>query len=279
MLRFYLDAIQFALGDLDAPTTPSARLSPSVRARERLGWHLAASVSQAVGSFMFDSMDQASALGHFQLAGSGNQIVSAEVPAAFGTGLVEDQRQQIRLKLNRTGLRLMSYDLKRLSNDEHEARQSLAFARSMGVETVILVEVPLGLDRVAAWCDEFDLRLAIRGPEGPESIRLDELIGRCRQAGPRIGIAADLGEWILAGFDAVKTLRLVGDRLFVVRLPTALPDLGHQKRLVTGMGSWLEAIRDHATAPILFTVDLSGSSPAHAVLCQEFNSMTLRLAR
>jgi type 1 glutamine amidotransferase len=279
MLRFYLDAIQFALGDLDAPTTPSAGLTPAIRARERLGWHLAANASEAAESTLFDSMDHASALGHFQLAGSGDQIVSAEVPAAFGPGLAEDQRQQIRLKLNMSGLRLISHDLKQLSNAEHEARQSLAFARSMGVDTVILAEVPLGLDRVAAWCDEFDLRLAIRGSGGTESIRLDELVGRCRQAGPWIGIAADLGEWMLAGLDPVKTLRLVGDRLFVVRLPTVLPDLGDQRQQVSGMGSWLEAIHDYAAAPVLFTVDLPGSSPADDTLRSEFDSMTLRLTR
>jgi type 1 glutamine amidotransferase len=36
MLQFYLGAIQFALGDLPVPTTPSARLTPEVRAQERL---------------------------------------------------------------------------------------------------------------------------------------------------------------------------------------------------------------------------------------------------
>lgn len=36
MLQFYLGAIQFALGDLPAPTTPSAKLTPEVRAKEKL---------------------------------------------------------------------------------------------------------------------------------------------------------------------------------------------------------------------------------------------------
>jgi type 1 glutamine amidotransferase len=279
MLRFYLDAIQFALGDLEAPTTPSARLTPAIRAREQLGWHLAAIAPEAAKSTLFFSMDRASALGQFELAGSGDQLVSADIPALFAPGLVNDQLQQIRLKLNLSGLRLMAYDLKQLPKDEPEARRSLAFARAMGVETVILAEVPLGLDRVAVWCEELELRLAIRASGSAEEIRLEELLGLCRQAGPSIGIAADLGEWMLAGLDPAKTLRLVGDRLFVVRLPAVLPDLGDQRRQVTGMGPWLEAIHEHATAPILFTVDLSGSSPAHGILCHEFDSMTLRLAR
>ena len=173
----------------------------------------------------------------------------------------------------------MAYDLKQLPKDEPEARQSLAFARAMGVETVILAEVPLGLERVAAWCEELELRLAIRASGSAEEVRLDELIRRCRKAGPRIGIAADLGAWMLAGLDPGKTLRLVDDRLFVVRLPTVLSDPGDHRLQVTGMGRWLEAIHGHATAPILFTVDLSGSSPAHAILCREFDAITLRLAR
>jgi type 1 glutamine amidotransferase len=279
MLRFYLDAIQFALGDLDAPTTPSARLTPAVRARERVGWHLAAIAPEAAKSTLFYSMDRASALGHFLLAGSGDQLVSADIPALFAPGLVNDQLQQIRLKLNLSGLRLMAYHLKQLPKDEPEARQSLAFARAMGVETVILAEVPLRLERVAVWCEEFGLRLAIRASGSAESIRLDELLGSCRQAGPRIGIAADLGAWMLAGLDPGKTLRLVADRLFVVRLPAVPSDSGAGPRQVTGLSPWLGAIHEHAAAPVLFTVDLPGSSPADDSLCNEFDSMTLRLAR
>ena len=41
MLQFYLAATQFALGDLPAPTTPSAKLTPAIRAQEQLGWRLA----------------------------------------------------------------------------------------------------------------------------------------------------------------------------------------------------------------------------------------------
>ena len=36
MLKFYLAAAQFALGDLPAPTTPSSKLTPAVRAQEQL---------------------------------------------------------------------------------------------------------------------------------------------------------------------------------------------------------------------------------------------------
>ncbi len=37
MLQFYLGAIQFALGDLQVPTTPSAKLTPAIQAEEKLG--------------------------------------------------------------------------------------------------------------------------------------------------------------------------------------------------------------------------------------------------
>jgi type 1 glutamine amidotransferase len=40
MLQFYLAAAQFALGDLSAPTTPSSKLTPAIRAQEKLGWRL-----------------------------------------------------------------------------------------------------------------------------------------------------------------------------------------------------------------------------------------------
>jgi len=40
LLQFYLAAVQFAVGDLPAPTTPSNKLTPAMRAQEQLGWRL-----------------------------------------------------------------------------------------------------------------------------------------------------------------------------------------------------------------------------------------------
>jgi hypothetical protein len=40
MLQFYLAAAQFAVGDLPAPTTPSAKLTPAILVQEQLGWRL-----------------------------------------------------------------------------------------------------------------------------------------------------------------------------------------------------------------------------------------------
>ena len=40
LLPFYLAAAQFILGDLPAPTIPSALLTPALRAQEKLGWRL-----------------------------------------------------------------------------------------------------------------------------------------------------------------------------------------------------------------------------------------------
>ncbi|HYG36746.1 MAG TPA: ThuA domain-containing protein, partial [Clostridia bacterium] len=53
MLQFHLAAVQFALGDLPAPTTPSSRLTPAVRAQEKCGWRLGLETRSSSGSTLY----------------------------------------------------------------------------------------------------------------------------------------------------------------------------------------------------------------------------------
>ncbi|HUV62613.1 MAG TPA: ThuA domain-containing protein, partial [Sedimentisphaerales bacterium] len=63
MLQFYLAATQFALGDLPAPTVPSAKLTPAVRAHEQLGWQMALVPAPSAELTLFETIDKAAELG------------------------------------------------------------------------------------------------------------------------------------------------------------------------------------------------------------------------
>jgi len=136
MLRFYLAATQFALGDLAAPTTPSARLTPAVRAQERLGWRLALAPPPNTELTLFDLIDKAAEQGLLYVGASSLQKVSADIPRQLDDQLTPDDRKQIRFKLDAAGIRLLTYHV-----DDELARQTgreriLEFARTMGCEAV-----------------------------------------------------------------------------------------------------------------------------------------------
>jgi len=63
MLRFYLAAAQFVLGDLPAPTIPSAKLTPAIRAQERLGWRLGVEAYTFHKFTLFEAIEKTAQLG------------------------------------------------------------------------------------------------------------------------------------------------------------------------------------------------------------------------
>ncbi len=279
MLKFYLDAIQFALGDLDAPTTPSARLTPAISAQEKLRWRLAAVDAGAHRSTLFDLMDNAHARGLSFLSASGEGAIVADQRGIVGPELTESQRQAIRLRLDAFGLRLLSYHLARLPVDPSAVRQTLEFARLIGVETVLVDSVPDDLSKVASLCEALDLQLAIGCGNQPNAEHLSDLLEQFRQLGPRIGFQAGLAELVHAGFDPADCIGLFGNRLFVLQLPEDMPVENQGGSLETVIEAWLRAIRDFDSAPVLFTLALPERVEATIPMLEDFNHAVLRLAQ
>jgi type 1 glutamine amidotransferase len=80
MLKFYLAAIQFALGDLEVPTTPSARLTPAGRAQEKLGWRLGVEAYTFHKFTFFEAIEKTARLSLPYIGGLSFQQVSKELP-------------------------------------------------------------------------------------------------------------------------------------------------------------------------------------------------------
>ncbi len=178
MLEFYLAAAQFALGDLPAPTTPSARLSAAVRAQERLGWRLGTAPRPGGKSTLFEAIDQAAQLGLSHLGGASGQPVSREIPKELGPRLTESECEAVRLKLAGAGVRLVTYHLPDFPADEAGRRQWFDFGRKMGIETFISEPDPQALGQLEQLCDQVPMsswpcttaaprpRLIMLGPTG-----------------------------------------------------------------------------------------------------------------
>ncbi|MDI9433554.1 MAG: ThuA domain-containing protein [Planctomycetota bacterium] len=151
MLRFYLAATQFALGDLPAPTTPSAKLTPAVRAQEQLGWQLALVPSTSSEMTLFEMIDKAAELGFLYVGGSNRQKVSDDIAKPFDDQLSSDERRQIRLKLDAAGVRLLTYHVDSDLSSQADRDRIVGFAKQMGIEKIaaggktIAIGAPEGL--------------------------------------------------------------------------------------------------------------------------------------
>jgi len=143
MLQFYLAATQFALGDLPSPTTPSAKLTPAIRAQEQLGWRLVLTPSNELT--LFETIDKASQLGILYVGGSSGQKISPDIPKLLDDQLSSDERRQIRLKLDAAGVRLLTYRVDQEDSDEASRNRAIEFARLMGVEAIGIKAPPRGV--------------------------------------------------------------------------------------------------------------------------------------
>ncbi len=281
MLQFYLAAAQFALGDLLAPTTPSAKLTPAVLAQEQLGWRLGlmppASVHNGGASPtlpLFETIDKTAEVGLLYMGACNRQTVSREIPKNFDWHLNSDELRQVRLKLDAAGVRLLTYRVDLEPSDGAAWREVFEFGRKMGVEAVI-AEPPLNLlDIIERLCDEYDINLAIASASQISSRKAgypQEVLKLCHGRSKRIGVCAP------ASAEAAAILR---DRLTILQVPNVdeLNSSGGGK-----ITSLLEEIHRLGLKPTMFSVeyppDGSISTPGIVRSVQFFNQASVHLAK
>ncbi len=151
MLQFYLTAAQFALGDLSAPTTPSAKLTPVVRAQEQFGWRLGLVPSLFPKPTLFETIDRAAELGLLYVGSRNSQKVGGAIQKDFDEQLSNDEMRQIRLKLDAAGIRLLTYCPDRMPSNETGWRKVLAFAKKMGIEALHVQSLSPLLEQLCDW--------------------------------------------------------------------------------------------------------------------------------
>ena len=300
MLQFYLAAVQFAVGDLPAPTTPSGKLTPPIRAQEQIGWRLQLTPFTSDNFTLFDAIDKAAELGLLYIDGWNLQTVSRNIPKKFDgqdirrssvEALSDDELKQIRLKLDTAGVRLVTYHIHAMPSDESGCRRVFEFSRKMGVETVIAEPPPDLMDTLERLCDEYDVNLAILNRSqttSPHYERPEEVLKVCRGRSKRVGVCGNVASWMRSGISPVEAVRMLGDRLIVLQVHDLdeLSAKGHDVPWGTGagrIGPLLEEIHRLGLARIMFSVeyrpDESGSMPGIAQSIDFFNKITVKLPK
>lgn len=291
MLEFYLAATQFALGDLPAATVPSAKLTPAIRAQEKLGWRLGIEAYTFHKYTLFETIDKTAQLGLPYVGGLSFQKVSKEMPKRFTPNLTDDELKQVRLKLDAAGVRMLTYYYQSLPADEAACRKVFEFARKMGIETFMSEPAPAALDTIEKLCDEYDIKVAIHnhGRKGsPLYWRPQGVLEVCKGRSKRLGACGDMGYWMRAGVDPIEAIRKLGDRLITIQVHdlNELSPKGHDVPWGTGVGkieTFLKEMHKLGIKPVMFGLEYSydwmDSMPECAQCADFFNEVSMELAQ
>ena len=291
MLRFYLDGAQFVLGDLSAPTTPSAFLTPAVRAQEKLGWRVGIEAYTFHKFTFFEAIEKTAELGLHCIGGlSFMQQVSKEIPKNFDQNLSDDQLLQIRMKMESAGVRMPVYYAQTIPTDEAACRKLFEFGNKMGVETFICEPKPAQLDLLDKLANEYGINIGIHnhGPNiSPDTWRPEMVLALCEGRSKRIGAAPDLGYWLRLGIDPIEAVRILEDRILTVQMHdlNELTPQGHDVPWGSGSGKsreFFEELHRHGIKPAMIGLEYSHdwfeSMPKLAKCIEFFNATTLELA-
>ncbi len=248
-LSFYLDALQFALGDLPAPTVPSARITPAVNAQEKLGIRLGVEAYTFHRVSFFETIERAAKLGMAYVGGLSFQRVSPDIAKNLDPSLTDAEIEQVRMKLDAEGIRLLTYYYQEIPGDEAGCRKVFEFARKLGIETFMTEPKLESLDVIERFADEYGINVALHNHDrkaSPNYWSPDAILKVCKGRGPRIGAAADVGYWMRDGLDPVAGIRKLGKRLLTIQMHDLheLTPQGHDVPWGTGKGGVEKMIRE-----------------------------------
>lgn len=289
MLQFYFGAIQFALGDLAAPTTPSAKLTPAVRAQEKLGWRLGVEAYTFHKFTFFETIEKTAQLGLPYIGGLSFQKVSKDIAKNFDPQLSDDELRQIRLKLESAGVRLLTFYIQDIPNDEAACRKIFEFGRKMGIETFMSEPKLEALPLIDRFCNEYGINVSLHNHDqkgSPQYWNPEGVLKACQGRSKRIGACGDLGYWMRSGIDPIQAIRTLKDRLLTVQMHDlhAAGSDGHDVPWGTGVGKSEEFFRELHRLGIQptmigleYSYDWLESLPKVAQCKEFFDATTLKL--
>lgn len=290
MLEFYLAATQFVLGDLPGSTVPSARLTPALRAEEKLGWRLGVEAYTFHRFSLFEAIDKTAELGLAYMGGLSFQKVGGGIAKNFEPGLTDDEIRQVRFKLDAAGVRLLTYYYQEIPGDEDGCRKVFEFGRKIGIEAFMSEPKPESLPLISKFCDQYDIRVGLHNHDAkgsPVYWRPEGVLRACEGLSPRIGACADIGYWMRAGIDPIEGVRRLGSRLITVQmhdLDAKTPE-GHDVPWGTGVGQTEALVRElHrlGVRPAMFGLEYSyrfeNSMPEVTQCAAFFHDLARRVA-
>jgi type 1 glutamine amidotransferase/sugar phosphate isomerase/epimerase len=289
MLEFYLDAIQFALGDTEASAIPDSRLTPAIRAQEKLGWKFGIEAYTFKNNTFFETIEKTRELGLQYVGGLNVQQVSDDIPKNFDYTLSDEEVLSIRNKLIAEGLSMLTYYIFDIPGDEETVKKIFEFGRKLGVETFISEPKIEDLDLIEKYCVQYNIKLALHNHGkrlSPVYMYPEKIVELTKDRSPLIGAACDFGHWAKEGINPLEAIKTLGHRVMTMQVhdQSAINPEGHDVPWGTGvikLNAIFEHLKKENIKPVMFGLEYSynwdNSLPDIKKSIDYFNQKTIEL--
>ncbi|MGB2754113.1 MAG: sugar phosphate isomerase/epimerase [Phycisphaerae bacterium] len=219
---------------------PSARAFKTPAA-EAFGWRLGMQAYSFNRYTLFEAIEKTASLGLRYIEAYPGQKLSAErsdVCWDHNTG--PEIRQEVKRKLDASGVRLVCYGVVGLDKDEAAARKVFDFAKDMGIETIVSESPRDALPSLDKLCGEYTISIAIHNHPKPSPYWDPQIVlDACQGLSPRIGACADTGHWMRSDVNPVEALRKLQGRIVSLHFKdlNAMGQGAHDVPWGTGQGN------------------------------------------
>jgi sugar phosphate isomerase/epimerase len=179
------------------------------------GWRMGVQAYSFKNFTFCEAIDKAASMGLNWIEAYSGQKLSKDRPGVkFGHNMPLELREEVKKKLAAANVKLVSYGVVGLPNNEVECRKVFEFAKDMGIENIGSEPKENAFDLIERLCKEYKIAVAIHNHPKPSRYwNPDTVLKICKGRSKWIGACADTGHWMRSGIDPLEALKKLEGRV------------------------------------------------------------------
>jgi sugar phosphate isomerase/epimerase len=172
----------------------------------------------------FEAVDKAKEVGSNVIEAYPGQRLSPNDKTPFDHNAPLSVWAKAKMKLEKTGVRLVNYGVVGLGNNEVENRKVFDFAKIMGIPTITTEPEEGSFDLIEKLVKEYDIKIAVHNhPKLPKDAKYKywdpNYVLKCvKGRDPRMGSCADTGHWLRSNINPLDALKILKGRIISCHL-------------------------------------------------------------
>jgi type 1 glutamine amidotransferase/sugar phosphate isomerase/epimerase len=234
------------------------------------GWRVAIPANSFRKLTLSETLAKADILPVAGVEAHSDQILSPEIPKKVDHRLQTGERAALVRRLRELNEQIFAYNIPDLGADEASRRKNFEFAKSVNIPMIVAAADTRAFADIDKLASEYGIDVAVQASDTKAA--MDALQGRSR----RIGLVADVGQWMKQGLKPVDELARIKDRVKVLRARdrSAMGSGGRDVALgagAAGMSDVFLAAYRAGIKPLLIVVESTAGADEYAEMLKNLN--------